>query len=64
MRLHDKCLECGTQLRDKNAREVGYCVPCYNMLMAAPDDDDDFEPCNHCDLPDACRDNQLNKEQK
>jgi|CXWL01.1.fsa_nt_gi hypothetical protein len=23
---------------------------------SAPDDDDNFEPCDRCDLPDACRD--------
>lgn len=51
------CLECGAYLPDKNARDVGYCVSCYNMLMADPDDsEDDFDPCSNCDLPDACAD--------
>jgi late competence protein required for DNA uptake (superfamily II DNA/RNA helicase) len=44
MESKTKCRECGTHLRDKNARDVGYCLYCYNMLMADPDDDeDDFQ---------------------
>jgi hypothetical protein len=53
----DRCRECNTKLIGKNARDVGYCVSCYNMLMADPNEyEDDFEPCDNCDLPDACAD--------
>lgn len=52
-----KCRECGTRLSDKNAREVGYCIPCFAMMMADPEDEeDDFETCANCDIPDACAD--------
>lgn len=36
-----KCRECGTRLADKNAREVGYCIPCFAMMVADPDDEDE-----------------------
>jgi hypothetical protein len=53
----NKCRECGTQLLSKNARDVGYCLSCYNMMMADPEDDeDDFQECSGCDGHDACRD--------
>lgn len=50
----NRCRECGTKLHGKNAIDVGYCIPCYNMMMG--DDEDDFEPCGDCDGHDACRD--------
>lgn len=53
----NKCRECGTQLRDKNSISVGYCLYCYNMMMADPEDgEDDFQPCGDCDGHDACAD--------
>lgn len=51
-----KCRECGTKLRDKNSIEVGYCLNCYNMMMADYDDEDDFQRCDACDGHDACAD--------
>lgn len=55
--LDNKCRECGCKLHGKNAIDVGYCLSCYNMMMADPDDDeDDFEPCSECDGHDACAD--------
>lgn len=54
-----KCRECGTKLHTKNAIDVGYCLSCYNMMMAGSDDDaddDDFERCSDCDGHDACAD--------
>lgn len=40
-----QCRECGTKLQGKAAIDVGYCLPCYNMMMAGPDEDeDDVEP--------------------
>ena len=50
----NKCRECGTELKDKNARDVGYCLSCYNMMMADPDDDytdDDYEKTNKKGIP-------------
>jgi len=53
----NRCWECGTKLIGKTAIDVGYCIPCYNMIMADPDDtDENFEPCSHCDGHDACAD--------
>lgn len=53
----NRCRECGTKLHGKNAIDVGYCIPCYNMMMADPEDDeDDFQPCSDCDGHDACAD--------
>lgn len=37
----NKCRECGTQLKDKNSINVGYCLACYNMMMADPEDDEE-----------------------
>lgn len=51
-----RCRECGTKLIGKNAIDVGYCIPCYAMMMADSDDEDDFEPCSNCDGHDACAD--------
>jgi hypothetical protein len=48
------CRTCGNPLHGKNAIDVGYCLSCYNIMMA--DDDSDFQPCDECDLPDACED--------
>jgi hypothetical protein len=36
----NRCRECGTKLIGKNAIEVGYCIPCFAMMMADPDDDE------------------------
>lgn len=52
----NRCRECGTQLLGKDARDVGYCLSCYNRMMADPEDEDDFEPCSECDGHDACAD--------
>jgi len=52
----NKCRECGTKLIGKNAIDVGYCISCYNIMMAEGDDEDDFEPCSNCDGHDACAD--------
>lgn len=53
----NRCRECGTKLHGRNAIDVGYCVSCYNMLMAGPDDyEDEFERCSACDGHDACED--------
>ena len=53
----NRCRECGTKLHGKNAIDVGYCIPCYNMMMADPEDDeDDFQRCGSCDGHDACED--------
>jgi hypothetical protein len=49
-------LNVGTKLHNKNAIDVGYCLPCYNMMMAEDDDEDDFQPCDECDGHDACED--------
>lgn len=52
-----KCRECGAELKDANAQDVGYCLNCYNILMSDPDDgEDEFEPCAKCDGHDACGD--------
>lgn len=52
-----RCRECGTKLIGKNSIEVGYCLGCYNMLMADYDDqEDNFQPCSECDGHDACAD--------
>jgi hypothetical protein len=58
MRTDDnRCRECGSNLSGKNAIDVGYCIPCYNMMMADPDDVvDDFQRCAECDGHDACSD--------
>ncbi len=54
----NRCLECGVRLQGKNAIDVGYCVSCYNMMMADPDEDeeDGFQRCADCDEHDACVD--------
>jgi hypothetical protein len=55
----DKCRECGTQLFGKNAIDVGYCIPCFNIMMSddeEEEDEEDFEPCDECDGHDACED--------
>ena len=56
MRTH--CKECGKKLIGKNAMDVGYCIPCYHMMMADEvyDDEDDFQRCSSCDGHDACAD--------
>jgi len=54
----NRCLECGVKLIGKNAIDVGYCIPCYNMMMCegSYDDEDDFDRCSECDGHDACAD--------
>ena len=53
----NRCRECGTKLHGKNAIDVGYCIPCYNMMMSDPDDVvDDLQRCADCDGHDACED--------
>lgn len=53
----NRCRECGTKLIGKNAIDVGYCIPCYHMMMAdGYDDEDDFQECSECDGHDACHD--------
>jgi len=45
----NRCLECGTKLIGRNAIDVGYCIPCYNMMMADDGSDDDEQPeYYHC----------------
>lgn len=48
----NRCRECGTVLHGKNAIDVGYCIPCYNMMMADGEDEEDDEPeyyhCQSC----------------
>lgn len=52
-----RCRECGVKLQGRNAIDVGYCIPCFNMMMSDQDDDeDDFERCSDCDGHDACAD--------
>ncbi len=48
----NRCRECGTHLIGKNARDVGYCIPCFAMIMADPDDDyTDDEKVNKKGIP-------------
>ncbi len=43
MRTH--CKDCGKELIDLNAQDVGQCIPCYNSDQADFDDEeDDNEP--------------------
>lgn len=50
----NRCRECGTKLIGKNAIDVGYCIPCFAMMMAdAEDEDEDEEDFN---LNDGIRD--------
>lgn len=57
MRTDDnRCRECGTKLIGKTAIDVGYCIPCYHLMMADPEDEDDFKRCDECDGHDACED--------
>lgn len=52
-----RCRECNTKLIGENAIDVGYCLSCYNMMMADDgDDEDDFQRCSECDGHDACED--------
>jgi len=37
----NRCRECGTKLIGKNAIDVGYCIPCFAMIMADPDDNEE-----------------------
>jgi len=34
-----KCIKCHKILIGKNAIDVGYCLNCYNLMMADEDDD-------------------------
>jgi len=52
----NRCRECGTMLIGKNAIDVGYCIPCFNMMMADPEDEEEFQPCSSCDGHPACED--------
>lgn len=53
----NRCRECDTKLIGKNAIDVGYCIPCYHMMMAdLEDDENEFQPCDKCDGHDACGD--------
>ncbi len=57
MEKDNKCRTCGAKLQGKTAIDVGYCVPCYNVMMSDPDDEeDDFKFCSECDGHDACSD--------
>lgn len=40
-----KCRTCKKQLHGKNAIDVGYCLDCYNEMMA--DDEDDGPDLNY-----------------
>lgn len=51
----NRCRSCGIKLIGKNAISVGYCIPCYAMLMADPDDGvDEFQTCANCSTYDIC----------
>jgi len=54
--MKDRCRMCGTKLIGKNAIDVGYCIPCYNIEMADYEEDEDFQRCSECDGHDACED--------
>jgi len=30
----DVCRNCGCELRDKNSKDVGYCLPCFAEMMS------------------------------
>lgn len=51
-----RCRSCRKILVGKNAIDVGYCLPCYAIMMSDFDDEDDFQECADCDGHDACRD--------
>lgn len=44
MKTYDnKCRVCGTRLIGKNAIDVGYCLPCYAIMMSDDSgDEEDF----------------------
>ena len=37
----EKCRKCGAKLNCLNAIDVGYCIPCYNLMMVDGDSEDD-----------------------
>src|SRR5690348_15006816 len=43
----NKCRECGTKLLGKDARNVGYCLACYNRSMADPEEGEFETTTNH-----------------
>lgn len=52
------CPECGIGLNNAE-RQLRICTNCkadWNESEENDDDEDYFEPCDHCDLPDACAD--------
>jgi hypothetical protein len=51
------CPECGIGLDNKQA-SIRFCNNCKAHWDEDlyDDDEDDFEPCSNCDLPDACAD--------
>ncbi len=47
----NRCRECGTKLSGRNAIDVGYCIPCFNMMMCDDDEedpDDNDRRCHTC----------------
>ena len=40
---NNKCRKCGKKLIGENAIDVGYCIPCYHIIMADSEDEDESE---------------------
>lgn len=39
----NRCRVCGTRLVGKNAIDVGYCLPCYAVMMSDDSDEEEEE---------------------
>ena len=62
----EKCAKCGVVLNeDEDNMTISFCCQCDEMYHGENmfDEEDDFQPCNVCDLPDACRDFGCAREQ-
>lgn len=36
-----KCIKCKCILHGDNAKDVGYCIPCFNEMMVESDEEDE-----------------------